>query len=74
MLQTLTYVSRLDTLGYPINIQFFESMDKNDLVEDIWRSQRSNKEAVLLLVDICCDFKVRNVSFQKNDLTLISLG
>ena len=58
MLQTLTYISRLENLGIPKSCFCFESTDKNVLVEGLWKTHKHVPEAVVLLVDICCDFKV----------------
>nr|XP_045608733.1 kinetochore-associated protein 1-like [Procambarus clarkii] len=61
-LQTMTYVSRLEALGHATSVKQFNSMDKCALIEGLWRSQRHNPMALILLTDLCHDYKVTTAS------------
>ncbi|XP_076037805.1 kinetochore-associated protein 1-like [Oratosquilla oratoria] len=58
LLQTVTYVSRLEGLNYTISMGQFDDMDKNALVQGLWRSHKHHPQALILLTDLCHDFKV----------------
>lgn len=61
-LQTMTYVSRLEALGHATSVQQFNTMDKCALIEGLWRSQRHNPTALILLTDLCHDYQVTKAS------------
>lgn len=71
-LQTITYVSRLESLGHATSVQQFNSMDKNALVEGLWRSQRHNPQALTLLTDLCRDYQVTTASLWGAVLTQLT--
>ena len=54
----MTYVSRLEALGMATDEKQFVTIDKNVLVEGLWRSHKHNANALILLTDLCHDFKV----------------
>ncbi|XP_063874801.1 kinetochore-associated protein 1-like [Scylla paramamosain] len=62
LLKSLKYVSRLEALGHTSTVQHFNGMDKNALVEGLWRTQRHNPKALCLITDICHDYKVTAAS------------
>ncbi|KAK7075536.1 hypothetical protein SK128_012215, partial [Halocaridina rubra] len=71
-LQTITYVSRLETLGHATNFQQFNNLDKHALVEGLWRSQRHNPQALTLVTDLCRDYKVMTTSLWGAVLTQLT--
>ncbi|XP_068231319.1 kinetochore-associated protein 1 [Palaemon carinicauda] len=71
-LQTVTYVSRLESLGHATSVEQFNAMDKVALVEGLWRSQRHNPLALTLVTDLCHDYKVTTASLWGAVLTQLT--
>uniref|UniRef100_A0A6A7FZQ8 Kinetochore-associated protein 1-like n=1 Tax=Hirondellea gigas TaxID=1518452 RepID=A0A6A7FZQ8_9CRUS len=62
LLQSLSYVCRLESIGCPTDPEQLASVDKSALAEGVWRSNRHNPHALLLIADICIDYQVNKPS------------
>ena len=74
-MKTLIYLAELEHLHFPQSVESFQHCNKEGLVKGLWKNHKDNRNAVLLIADICLDSKISDPQIWTNILRqLLYLG
>ncbi|XP_078043624.1 kinetochore component rough deal [Augochlora pura] len=66
---SLKYIYRLESLGIMYNINTFTRSSKEELVRVLMKTQSHSSQALVLIAQICIDFKIYEYSLWNKNLT-----
>lgn len=74
-MKSLFYLSELENLHLSQTVESFQRCNKEGLVKGIWKNHKDNRNAILLIADICLDSEITEPQIWNNILRqLMRLG
>lgn len=71
-MKSLVYLSELEHLHLNQTVESFQRCNKEGLVKGLWKNHKDNAHAILLIADICLDWKISEPHIWTNILRQLS--
>ncbi|XP_076766662.1 kinetochore component rough deal [Xylocopa sonorina] len=71
-IKSLKYISTLESLGISYSVNTFETCSKYELVQILWKTQSYSPQALVVIAQLCIDFKIYEYSLWDKNLTKLA--
>ena len=71
-MRSLKYISKLESLGVGYSISTFETCQKPELIQILWKTRSYSPQALVIIAQLCIDFEIYEYSLWNKNLTKLA--